>query len=341
MTRHPLLLAITVADGLSAALLLYAAWFALRTLTAWAPDSCDSVQLRLERRIETAEIAARFGFGFFAVASVLLVVAISQVLPPIVPGAMCGTGVIQSSQGLLNKAIWFRALGVLALYLWAALAKLDRRRPDSPLARVNARLLLLAAGLTAAAAVFTAQASLAIDLQQPVDCCTVVYETLRQGAVEIVLSGKRLTGAYAAMSLGLLACSLWTIAAGAARRLLAASALCLALAVWLPLAASALIDSFAAYHYEVLQHRCPWCLFLPEHGRVGFLLFAALLAAALEGPVALFSAKVGLSHPQLSSEAQRRCRAAAVRVLAANAVFFGLAVFPAILWRLRYGVWMA
>ncbi len=202
MTRHPLLLAITVADGLSAALLLYAAWFALRTLTAWAPDSCDSVQLRLERRIETAEIAARFGFGFFAVASVLLVVAISQVLPPIVPGAMCGTGVIQSSQGLLNKAIWFRALGVLALYLWAALAKLDRRRPDSPLARVNARLLLLAAGLTAAAAVFTAQASLAIDLQQPVDCCTVVYETLRQGAVEIVLSGKRLTGAYAAMSLG-------------------------------------------------------------------------------------------------------------------------------------------
>ncbi len=102
-----------------------------------------------------------------------------------------------------------------------------------------------------------------------------------------------------------------------------------------------MIDSFAAYHYEVLQHRCPWCLFLPEHGRVGYLLFAALLAAALEGPVALFSAKAGLSHPQLSSEAQRRCRTAAVRVLAANAVFFGLAVFPAILWRLRYGVWMA
>lgn len=340
MTRHPLLLAITVVDALSVALLLYAAWFAVRTLTAWAPNSYDRTQLRLERRVETAEIAARFGLGFFSLTSVLLVVAISQVLPPIVPGAMCGTGVIQSSQGLLNKAIWFRTLGVLAVYLWAALSKLDRRQPDSPLARVNARVLLLAAALVAAAAVITAQAFIAIDLQQPVDCCTVVYETLRQGAVEVVLSGKWLAGAYVAMSLGLLACSLWTIVTGGTQQFLATAALCAALAVWLPIAALALIDSFAAYYYEVLQHRCPWCLFLPEHGRVGYLLFAALLAAALEGPVALLSVKVGISHPQLSPEAQRRCRTAVVRVLVANVVFFCLAVFPAILWRLRYGVWM-
>jgi hypothetical protein len=340
MTRHPLLLAITVVDALSAALLLYAAWFAVRTLTAWAPDSHDSVQLRLERRIETAEIAARFGFGFFALASVLWVVGISQVLPPIVPGAMCGTGVIQSSQGLLNKAIWFRTLGVLAVYLWVALAKLDRRQPDSPLARVNARVLLLAAALVVVAAIVTAQACVAIDLQQPVDCCTVVYETLRQGSEGVVFSGKWLAGVYAATSLGLLGCSLWTILTGATRRFLASAVLCAALAVWLPLAALALIESFAAYYYEVLQHRCPWCLFLPEHDRVGYLLFAALLAAALEGPVALLSAKVGISHPQLSSEAHRRCRTAAVRVSVANVVFFCLAVFPAILWRLRYGVWM-
>ena len=340
MTRHPLLLAISVVDTLSAALLLYAAWFAVRTLTAWAPDSHDSVQLRLERRIETAEIAARFGFGFFALASVLLVVGISQVLPPIVPGAMCGTGVIQSSQGLLNKAIWFRALGLLTVYLWAVLAKLDRRQPDSPLVCVNARVLLLAAALVAAAAVITAQASMAIDLQQPVDCCTVVYDTLRRGAADVFVSGTWMTGAYGVMSLGLLACSLWVIATGASQRFLAAAALCAALAAWLPLAAFALVDSFAAYYYEVLQHRCPWCLFLPEHGRVGYLLFAALLAAALEGPVALLSAKVGISHPQFSSEVRRRCRTAAVRVLVANVVFFCLAVFPAILWRLRYGVWM-
>lgn len=340
MTRHPLLLAITVADGLSAALLLYAAGFAIRALTAWAPDACDSSQLRLERRIETAEMAARFGFVFFSLASVLLVLGISQVLPPIVPGAMCGTGVIQSSQGLLNKAVWFRGLGVLALHLWAASAKLDRRRPDSPLARVNARLLLLAAGVTAAAAVVTAQAFLAIDLQHPVDCCSVVYDVLRQETVEFMLSGRRLTGAFAAMSLGVLASGVWTLAAGAARRLLAATLLSAAVAVWLPLAASALIDSFAAYYYEVLQHRCPWCLFLPEHGRVGYPLFAALLAAALEAPVALLSAKAGLSHPPLSCESQRRCRTAVVRVLAANVIFWGLAVFPAVLWRLRYGVWM-
>jgi hypothetical protein len=340
MTRHPLLLAVTVGDGLSAVLLLYAAWFAVQTLTAWNPGSSDRVQLRLERRIEAAEIAARFGIGFFFLASALTVVGICHVLPAIVPGAMCGTGVIQGSHGLLNKALLFRTLAILAAYLWAALAKLDRRQPDMPLVYLNSRLLLLAVALVAAAAVITAQAAMALDMQQPVDCCAVVYDRLRPEPAEFVPSGMWRPWTYAASSLVLLVCGLWAGAAGSSRRVLAAAALCTALAVWVPAAALSLVDCFAAYHYEVLQHRCPWCLFLPAHRMVGYLLFAALLAAGLEGPVALASAKAGASRPQLLAAAQRRCRTAAMRVLLAGLFFSCLAVFPAILWRLRYGVWM-
>jgi hypothetical protein len=340
VTRHPLLQAVAVCDGLSAALILYAAWFAVQTLTIWDPASSDRFQLRLERRIETAEIGARFGLAFFSLASALMVIGICHLLPAVVPGAMCGTGVVQGSDGLLNKALLFRFVAVLVGYLWAALVRLDRFRPDSPLMLLNARFLLLAAALVAAAAVVTAEAAMALDLQQPVDCCAVVYDRLRRGPAVFAPSRPRLLWIFAVSSLAMLASAGWTAAAGPSRRVRAAAAMCAALAVWVPAAMLALAECFAAYYYQVLQHRCLWCLFLPEHHLAGYPLFAALLTAALEGPVAWAAARVGRSHPQLAAAAQRRCRSAAVRVLLAGGVFCGLAALPAVFWRLRFGVWM-
>jgi len=340
VTRHPLLQAVAVCDGLSAALILYAAWFAIQTLTVWDPASSDRFQLRLERRIETAEIGARFGLGCFFLASALMVIGICHLLPAVVPGAMCGTGVVQGSDGLFNKALLFRAVAVLAGYLWAALARLDRLQPDSPLLILNARFLLLAAALIAAAAFITAEAAMALDLQQPVDCCAVVYDRLRRGPAVFAPSRPRLLWIFAVSSLAMLACAAWTAAADPSRRVRAAASLCAALAVWVPAAMLALAECFAAYYYQVLQHRCLWCLFLPEHHLVGYPLFAALLTAALEGPVAWAAARVGRSHPQLATAAQRRSRSAAVRVLLAGGVFCGLAALPAVFWRLRFGVWM-
>jgi hypothetical protein len=340
MMRHSLLLAVAVGDGLSVLLLLRAGWCALQVMSSWAPDSPGRPQLRLERRIESADIAARCGIGLFFLSSVLVVFGISNVLSAVVPGAMCGTGVVQGTAGFLNKALAFRAVAAAAAYLWAALAGLDRRQPESPLALTGARLLLLAAVLVTAAAVVNARAFSALDLQQPVDCCAVVYDSLRTQKEAFTPPCGWQPWAFGAGSGVLLACGFWVRSAAPGRQVRAAAALCASLAVWLPVAALALVDCFAAYIYEVLQHRCPWCLFLPEHGGVGYLLLAALAAAALEGPVAFASAKAGVSRPPLAAEAGRRCRAAATRVLVAVSVFAFLAVLPAVLWRLRFGLWM-
>ena len=109
---------------------------------------------------------------------------------------------------------------------------------------------------------------------------------------------------------------------------------------WVAVAGVALVRVLAAYHYEVLDHHCPWCLFLPEHGGAGFLLYGSLLVVALEGPVAWLTACLAHRYPDTADAAGERAVSACRRVLTATAVFALGAGLPALLWRLRHGVWM-
>ena len=120
----------------------------------------------------------------------------------------------------------------------------------------------------------------------------------------------------------------------------AARALILVTLVWVPLTTLVLVRLLAPYHYEVLHHHCPWCLFLGEHGMVGYPLFAALLLVVLEVPAALLSGAVGRARPAVAAEATVRVRQAGLRIVVAVLAFVALAGGPALLWRLRHGVWM-
>jgi hypothetical protein len=110
--------------------------------------------------------------------------------------------------------------------------------------------------------------------------------------------------------------------------------------LWVPIAAITLIKIFAAYYYQVLHHHCPWCLFLAEHKFVGVPLFGALTAVVLESLVSYLSAKIADKFPELMKAATTRSKSAGFRVMIAAAVFMGMLIFPAIFWRLRYGVWL-
>jgi hypothetical protein len=122
---------------------------------------------------------------------------------------------------------------------------------------------------------------------------------------------------------------------GAAARLLAMTAL-----LWVPLAAVALVRVLAAYHYGVLHHHCPWCLFLPEHHGVGYPLFGSLAVAALEGPAAWAAAAISARFPSVAGAGAARVQQSGRWMVVAVFLFFLLSVGPALLWRLRFGVWM-
>jgi hypothetical protein len=338
MIWHPLLVAIVALHLLGLALLAGASVTGVRLLIGWNPGSASVAQLRLERSSETASLLGRASLMLFLCAALALVAAVAGALPILVPGAMCGTGVLQAMGGEGGKAFALQFAALLVMAVWSALDKLDRARPDAPLATACARMILLSLSAQGAASMEVLDAIFSLDPHRPVDCCSIIYgrsvapqtgTPWFDGTLVLVLAGtlgsvilllaplvRRRPGATAAYSL---------------------SATALA---FVPTAALALVRVLAAYHYQVLSHRCPWCLFLPEHGFAGYPLFGALALVAFEATAMATAQGVAQSLPALEGAARHRVRLAALRITLATTAFVLIATWPALTWRLRFGLWM-
>jgi hypothetical protein len=342
MIRHPLLMGVAVADGLALLLLLSAALTAIRTLSGWDPGSADHRQIALETAAEGAALQVRFAFWFFALATLLLIIAIANALPSLVPGAMCGTGVLQAADGRGGRALFFRLLGLAVLYIWRTAQELNRTHPQSPLAVLQSRLLLLALPAVFLGSFDTVRAVGSLSSHGPVSCCAVIYDQVR-AVTEPGRTGGIADAAWirgvAVAGLLLLTTAVWN-AVRVRPSLPAARFLALAALAWIPVGAVALVRVLSAYHYGVLNHHCPWCLFLPEHYGAGYPLFGALAVAALEGPAAWAAAAIAGRYPSMTEAGAVRVRRSGRRIVFAVLLFFLLSVGPALLWRLRFGVWM-
>jgi hypothetical protein len=220
---------------------------------------------------------------------------------------------------------------------------MNRRQPDSPLAAVAARSLLLASPVAVLAVYDTVQAILRLDVSRPVDCCSVVYGKIRSAGQAGGLSG--IPDAYwiwglalGGIAIILLGVHLWHSSRPLGAR--TTGLIALVTILWVPVAATGLIRSLAAYLHGVPQHRCPWCLFLPQHRLVGYLLFGCLILVVLEAGAAFLSSMVAARFPAVETDARKRSRTAGWRVAGAAVLFLAVSGLPAILYRLRFGAWM-
>jgi len=342
MTRHPLLLAVFATDLLTLLLLAGAAAVAFRVVLHWDPKDTGAHQLRLQAHSETAVLAGAWAFGLHLFATMTLIYAITNILPDMVPGAMCGTGVLQAMRSGGPRMLIFRLVGLAILWVWWRMEKVNRELPEAPLAAVNARLVLLALPVLVLAQHAAWQAALAMEFQQPVDCCAVIYDrfsSLEDARQTMGVNNPLWITAFSFATIGLLIAAIMTWKTCAHRNravLLAVLAM-----VWLPLSAIALVRVLAAYHYGVLHHHCPWCLFLPEHRLLGFPIWSAWMLVALEAAAALaLSLFAGDPLSPLDRMAGRQAAGAARNTVLAALLFILMTVGPALWWRLQFGVWM-
>lgn len=337
---HPLVVALLAADLTAALLLASATYSAGRILVGWQGGAATDEQLALERRAEGVSIRGRAGALTFLAASFLLVLAIASVLPGIVRGAMCGTGVLQAMGPSGPRVLAFQGLALFALAAWHLVDGLNRGHPRAPLTTVAARALLLSFPIVLLALIETARSLLALEVEQPVDCCSAVFDAVReQSSTDRGRSINWLYpmggGAVVIVSLGLFLFFARARGRGAVAWILAVTTL-----FWIPTAAVALVRHLVSYHYGVLAHDCPFCLFAWRHGLLGYPIFGLLLIVLFEGTGAALALSLGSKFPEIEEAASKRARKAALGAAAGTALFVVLAVFPAIAWRLRHGVWL-
>ncbi len=338
-----MLLAVMAIDLMVMVLMLSASKTAYHVLLSWNPHSADKNQLLLEIAVETSFIKSIAAGWVLLFSTVLLLVAISNILPGIVPGAMCGTGVMQATGGMGNRALAFRFAAVFMLLLRNGLEKLDRSTPSVHLTQTNAGLLLITIPLVFFAITGTFQSISALEVLKPVDCCAALYDSVRSSR-DIPAAARIpdifwiivfLAGAAFFLIWGLR----MTTASGLQTVRQFAFGLILGF-IWVLLASITLVRVLSAYHYQVLHHHCPWCLFLAEHWLVGYFLFGSLAVLLFETAMAFAAALTGFKFPELQYTALARIRKAGIRMVLAVSLFLMIAGLPAVLWRLKYGVWM-
>ena len=343
MIWHPLLVAVVVGDVLSLLLWLGAAGTAFKIAVKWVPYSANREQIQLERRAETARLSAKFSLVAFILSTTLLIIGISNVLPAIVPGAMCGTGVLQATDGLGVQALIYRFFAFFIMMLWSTYEKLDLVQPDAPLKRHNSRLLLLALPFFLLAVITTLRGIIRIDSHQPVSCCAIAYEQFGNLAAARQIAGIPnifWVCVFWMLTALMFLCAVWSLKTKRANGEKATGFLAVISIIWVPIAAITLVRVYTAYFYQVLHHHCPLCLFLPEHNFVGVLLFGALIFVALEGPLSYLTVKKAANFPDLLPVARRRSKRAGLRLILAATAFTGMIGLPAIYWKLVYGVWL-
>jgi hypothetical protein len=346
MSWHPLVLAIRLLDLIAWAIYAAAAWRLLTVLPHWQPQAAGDRQLRRERSLELVSYQAGWVAVLQAIGFVLLMVGVSNLWPSYVPGAMCGTGVLEAMGPAGEQALVFKGALLLLLYCRHTAERLDRTHPEILLAPLSGRLLLLAAPLMALGTWRFAVAVAGVDRQEPVNCCAALYEHIDTGGRWLPLAGP----STMPEGIWILACfggallvAVWGWRHYRRPGIVGNTASWLAaglLAVWGVSVVMALKTVVAPYVYQVLYHPCPWCFFLVEHGAVGFVLFGVPAGIIAEGAAVLTARSVGFHRPALEEAARRRMAIAGLRIWLGALLFAFAAAAPMLWWRVRFGAWM-
>jgi hypothetical protein len=186
---HPLLTAMLVMDMLVLLLLTGAAVCAFRVVLNWSPGDTGQAQLRLQARQEAWSLATSIAVWTYLASGLLLIAILSNILPGRVPGAMCGTGVMEACRPDGYRMLLLRFLGSVGLFCWHRLETLNRGAPLAPLTAVNARVLLAILPIVCLGYGATFQALTGLDTSRPVDCCTALYDRVGPAATA---EGRRL-----------------------------------------------------------------------------------------------------------------------------------------------------
>jgi hypothetical protein len=337
MILHPLTLVIGLVMAAAWAIYLRALWSVMprNALTGDDPRPHPKALARAAR-------LGRWTLGLQAAVLLLVLAGISNFWVPVVPGAMCGRGVLQALGPSGAHALILMAATLMLLYCWPVIERLSRGEEETMLAVLSSRWLLLAAPFMAMAAWRWVQAVMATAHPGPVSCCAALYDQLRAGGPAGGLNGLPFSeNTWLLLGLGLTlgiagaGMLFWRQPHWAGRITLLLY--CTGLPLWWVSLYKGLTLGVAPYVYQILFHPCPWCLFLVDHYAVGALFFGLPAWATLESAAALSAWMVARRYPQVAAPALRRLGQAGWRIAASAALFALTAAWPVLSGHLRAG----
>ncbi len=278
MILQPSIIALLLSSTFLLVLLGYAASFAGRILWRWDLASGSEVQLGLERRTYLISTILAWGFGF-QLASLFLFVHTADSLHTMFVGAMCAAGSLYANRWGYPTLVLKIATFILA-GLWLVLNHADSRAYDYPLIRPKYAMLLAIVPLVGLEC--AAQALYFAGLRPDVitSCCGTLFSLGGRSVASEIASAplEPTVVAFYAVMAAVIGVGILVVRSGRGAvpfAILSAAAFLVGVV--------ALVSFVSIYFYELPTHHCPFCVLQAGYGRVGYLLYVALLGGAVTG----------------------------------------------------------
>ena len=250
---------------------------AVPILRHWDFQATTARQYRLEKRAYLVTLVILFALGVKLVLLPFFAFAMDR-LAVLVPGAMCGAGIMNANATGPLLLVWKIAVLFLA-GLWLILNERDLKAVDHPHFRAKMHLFVGLFTLVAVESALDWVFLTRIPTLTPVQCCSIIFGVSgpAEGALPLGLTTPLLLVLFGLFFLLVL------VLAAARYALLS----CLANAAFFFWAYQAVVHFFGTYIYELPSHKCPFCMLQPEYHLVGYAVWGLLFAGTFFGMAAL------------------------------------------------------
>jgi len=288
MLISPEVLTIYILDILFALFASVAFVISLKIVKDYDVNATTALQYELEKKSYLAATIIKYLF-FIKVPFFLFFIFTLDSISFILPGAMCGAGVVNASSEA-TPLLFLKLLNIYLFAYWIVLDKEDMSIESQPYMKRKFLLYLLFYVLLIVEIALEFSMFLNIDITSVVDCCGAIFS--------------HSDGSYMALVLGLPHSLIVSFFYGNYFFLLFSYFLnsryifAFFTLIFIPLALVSLIVFFGTYIYELPTHHCPFCLLQRDYNYVGYFLYASLFLGTFNGIV------IGMHH--FSQEIQKK-----------------------------------
>lgn len=211
--------------------------------------------------------------------SVVLVVKISLLpfftytlneLSNIIPGAMCGAGVISANEYGVT-ALLLKILVIMLGLLWIVLNHEDQRALNYPYFRKKLWFFIIIYIFFILELFFELNFFTKLSTDNPVLCCSAIYnDKTNINNLPLNLSIFQLVGVFYFLYFVVI------LSAYFQKKVL----LFFSTNIFIYISYYAIVYFFATYIYELPTHRCPFCLLQHEYNYIGYIVFGSLFIAS-------------------------------------------------------------
>jgi len=251
---------------------LYAFFKDISILRFWDFNNFSSKQLKLEKQSYLLSTIATFIFTLKLTLLIYFVYMIDS-LSIIIPGAMCGAGVISAnSYGM--SLLFVKLITIFTFLLFLTLNNLDLKAKNYPLLKFKSWVLLAGLLLIFLETYLDIAYLFNIDLSVPVSCCSALFGNLEGvNPLPFGLDIKMLLILYYTLFVSIILSLLLD------NKLLTAVTLIL----FAVISYYAVVYFFGTYIYELPTHKCPFCMMQKEYYYIGYFVWGTLFSALFFG----------------------------------------------------------